>query len=106
VYKEIGAGNPNTNTIVRIQGDGNYAAKLCYDLVLGGYSDWYLPSMYELNKLYRSKTAIGGFSNSNYWSSSEYDSILSYHQDFSSGDISFSLGRKFSNFAVRAVRSF
>jgi len=31
----LGTGNANTNAIVNIQGTGNYAAKLCYDLVLG-----------------------------------------------------------------------
>ena len=35
------SGSTNTNTIVSVQGPGNYSAKLCYDLVLGGYSDWY-----------------------------------------------------------------
>ena len=24
-----------------MQGDGNYAAKMCYDLVLNGYDDWF-----------------------------------------------------------------
>ncbi len=67
----IGTGNSNTDTIVNIQGAGVYAAKLCYDLVLGGYNDWYLPSYYELKKLYLNKTAIGGFAVSAYWSSSE-----------------------------------
>jgi hypothetical protein len=62
----LGTGNANTNTVVSNQGAGNYAAKLCSDLVLGSYSDWYLPSKDELNKLFLNKTAIGGFANNYY----------------------------------------
>ena len=39
----LGTGNANTTAIVTNQGAGSYAAKICSDLVLGGYSDWYLP---------------------------------------------------------------
>src|SRR5258705_7665373 len=73
----IGAGNANTNAIVTVQGAGSYAARLCYDLVLNGYSDWYLPSLDELEKLFANRNAIGGFPFSGgfptgeYWSSSE-----------------------------------
>ena len=35
------------------------------------YSDWFLPSKAELDQLYLNKKAIGGFTNSSYWSSSE-----------------------------------
>jgi len=51
----LGTGNDNTVTIFNNQGAGNYAAKLCYDLVLGGYDDWFLPSKDELDKLYINK---------------------------------------------------
>ena len=67
----IGTGNANTNLIVTNQGAGSYAAKLCSDLVLNGYSDWYLPSTGELHKLFVNKASIGGFANYFYWSSSE-----------------------------------
>jgi len=48
---------------------------LCDDLVFNGYSDWYLPSSDELNKLYLNKSAVGGFSNTFYWSSTEEDLV-------------------------------
>ena len=100
----IGTGYKNTKTIVDSLGAGSYAAKLCDDLVLDGYSDWYLPSKEELNKLYLNRVAIGGFANSIYWSSTEYNDYIAEFQDFSSGDQMHY--RKRSTKYVRAVRAF
>lgn len=100
----IGAGNLNTNTIVSNQGTGSYAAKLCSDLVLGGYSDWYLPSKDELNKLYLNKIAIGGFAGNHYWSSSEYNNDFAWAQRLGNGAISNDW-KNDANY-VRAIRSF
>ncbi len=55
--KAIGMGQANTNALITAQGAGSYAAKLCDDLVLGGYRDWFLPSKDELNELYKNKVA-------------------------------------------------
>ena len=104
VATALGTGNANTNSIVSSQDNGIYAAKICYDLVLNGYSDWYLPSKDELNKLYLNKTAIGGFAAAYYWSSSEYYSNGAWIQDFYSGGQYFYY--KFDPAYVRAVRSF
>jgi hypothetical protein len=101
----IGTGNNNTVTIVTILGEGDYAAKLCYDLVLGGYDDWYLPSQWELNVLYKNKDKIGGFSGGEYWSSTEIYYGAVGTQNFSDGSIS-NIYSKRNNFYVRAVRSF
>lgn len=101
----LGTGNSNTNTIVNILGAGNYAAKLCYDLVLNGYSDWYLPSRNEMSKMILNKNAIGGFSSANYWSSSEYDIVNAYYSNFTSGSANLT-GSKNSVANVRAIRSF
>jgi len=104
----IGTGHANTDTIVSIQGIGTYAAKLCFDFFLNGYSDWYLPSRDELNKLYLNKTAIGGFANDLYWSSSEYTfSGLAHYawiQPFNNGNQIQS--NKCQPYYVRAVRAF
>jgi len=100
----LGTGNANTNTIVSVQGAGSYAAKLCYDLVLNGYSDWYLPSKDELNKLYLNKTAIGGFAAAYYWSSSEYNNVYAWSQFFDNGGQA-SLTKNLTYY-VRAVRAF
>jgi hypothetical protein len=102
----LGTGNANTDTIVSIQGPGSYAAQICYDLVLGGYSDWYLPSIDELNKLYINKEAIGGFANTNYWSSSmgNFGNDGAWYQSLSVGNQGgYNTAKKIY---VRAVRSF
>lgn len=100
----MGDGNANTNLIVSTLGSGNYAAKLCYDLVLGGYSDWYLPSLGDLDIMYTNKTTIGGFVNSYYWSSSESPNNGAWQTDFGSGGNNYNL-RTFP-YPVRAIRSF
>jgi len=72
----LGTGNANTKTIVSRQEEGSYAARVCFDLVMGEYSDWYLPSIDELNKLCINSNAIGGFSDIyGYWSSTEHSRV-------------------------------
>lgn len=115
----IGTGLDNTNKIIAAQGGGNYAAKLCADLVLDAYSDWYLPSIDELNLMYRNigrgaaapLTDVGGFAGEYYWSSSEHDansigssSIVST-QYFNTGS-SGSGTSKSRTLYVRAIRTF
>jgi len=100
----LGTGMANTNAIVAAQGSGSYAAKLCADLVLNGYSDWYLPSREELNKLYINRSSIGGFSTGRYWSSSEYTANLTWSIGFNSG-FSSSTNKYFISY-LRAVRAF
>jgi hypothetical protein len=108
----IGTGFSNTNKIIASQGGTptSYAAGVARAYTGGGYTDWYLPSKDELNKLYLNRVAIGGFiSNSNglYWSSSEIQSYP-YHsawlQDFSNGG-PLSIFKDF-DVNVRAIRSF
>ncbi|NTW33457.1 MAG: DUF1566 domain-containing protein [Bacteroidetes bacterium] len=79
------------------------AARLCGDLVLGGYSDWYLPSHDELYKLYYNKAAIGGFA-SNYWSSTEGSSGTAWLLNINDGGQGYL--NKFLSSGVRAIRSF
>jgi hypothetical protein len=83
----------NTAMIVATQmadnQSGNFAAQVCadYSVTMGGvtYGDWYLPSKYELNLLYQQEVVVGGFANSGYWSSSEYDALGAWFQFFSNG---------------------
>jgi hypothetical protein len=100
----IGTGQANTTAIVTIQGAGSYAAQLCNDLTVGSYSDWYLPSKDELDKLYINKVAIGGFTGFNYWSSSELNASTAWYQYFHNGYQANYL--KYYARRVRAVRAF
>ncbi|HNW69251.1 MAG TPA: DUF1566 domain-containing protein [Bacteroidales bacterium] len=100
----IGSGNQNTTDILSGCSSSGTAAKLCYDLVLGGYSDWYLPSLNELGKLYQNRTAIGGFAVAFYWSSTEGSSDQAWVTSFADGGQS-KLDKSYSG-SVRAIRSF
>ncbi len=100
----IGTGNQNTIDIEAGCSTTGIAADICANIALGGYSDWFLPSLYELNKLYLSKNLIGGFASGIYWSSSEFSNNLAYGQKFSDGD--FYADLKHSTYHVRAVRAF
>jgi hypothetical protein len=100
----IGTGNQNTIDIMNYCGTAGIAARICGDLVLNGYSDWFLPSQDELNTLYLNKTAIGGFAAAYYWSSTEYDSGFAWGQEF--GNVAQYEGYKSATTYVRAVRAF
>jgi hypothetical protein len=99
----LGTGMVNTNLIVAGCMNPSIAANICSILVLNDYSDWYLPSKDELNKLYLNQTAIGGFAIDFYWSSSEDTNVTAWGLHFSGAPNSFG---KSNPYHVRAVRSF
>lgn len=71
-YSQIGGGLTNTEAIVSACSTAGIAARLCYDLNSGGYSDWWLPSQDEMDRLLWNKDSIGGFPNGTYWTSNQY----------------------------------
>jgi hypothetical protein len=80
------------------------ASGACEQLEENGYNDWHLPNKDELNKLYLSRTLIGGFSDDRYWSSTEYDQQSALGQQFLDG--SQELIPKVESLSVRPVRTF
>ena len=122
----IGAGEQNTTDMANPVGgclESGIAARLADELVLGGQSDWFLPSKDGLNALCKwafgdtvnavcnnggpgglSLTGFGGFSTGAYWSSSEYDDDFAWYQGFGNG---FQLNvTKDTTLYVRPVRAF
>lgn len=119
--EEIGIGMANTVMIVNAQGAGTYAAKICEDLsIINGettFSDWFLPSIDELDIMYNNLKVQGadGFTGDVYWSSSDVslDNTFALEEIFSdvyaqygypAGSIDY--GYKGNNITVRAVRKF
>ena len=110
---KIGTGKSNTAKIIQSKVAG--AAKLCDDLDLNGYSDWFLPSRDELDELYKNRASIGGFSPKEYWSSSEStyvpgsDSgepyLTAWYENFYDGGQNSDSNRGY-DYRVRAVRAF
>ena len=101
------------NTIYIEAGCSSFSsAKYCSDLVLSGYTDWFLPSKDELNLMYQNIGQgnalglgnVGGFAYTYYWSSSEFEAGNAWRQYFTNGyQIASSKG---TSFYVRAVRAF
>jgi hypothetical protein len=112
----IGTGNQNTVYIESGCTTPGIAADICANLTLGGYSDWFLPSIDELKEMYVNKDAInttaianGGssFTFNRYWSSTDLASPpfnRAWGQNFYNDEPFFS-NKSYPHF-VRAVRAF
>ncbi len=108
-------GLANSNAIVAQSGHTNGAAKLCLDLVIGGFDDWYLPSLEELrllsnvrfnvNKSFSSISGAAELNQTNsYWSSTEYSGNSVWHLNVMGG-YTGNYAKSYALF-VRAIRSF
>lgn len=101
----FGTGQANTTAIITAGcASPGTAARICDDLVLNGYSDWYLPSKDELYKLWLNQAATGGWVSDNYWTSTEGNNLNAHTQELGSGYQGFNF-RGYPSY-VRAVRSF
>jgi hypothetical protein len=109
----VGTGAANTTAIVSGCSETAIAARICADLTLGGYTDWFLPSKDELNLMYENIGQgnvlglgnVGNFANYYYYNSTEYDNNFAWFQYFTNG-IQLIYFNKASTFIVRAVRAF
>nr|HPN22296.1 DUF1566 domain-containing protein [Tenuifilaceae bacterium] len=102
----FGTGNQNTNVIVAGCTTNGIAARICYNLVLNGFNNWFLPSKNELLLMYSNlkMAGLGGFSDDFYWSSSEETNLYALYVSFING--SMSTYSKEGTLRVRAVRAF
>lgn len=84
------------------------AGQFCKSLMIGDFTDWYLPAKDELSVIYTNRTVISGVDaidvdTTFYWSSSEYSATpTAWIQRFSDGVAGS--GGKINSFRVRAVR--
>ena len=119
------AGKYNTDLINIHQPNANFAPAIAHSLVLGGYDDWYLPSVEELNKMYQNigpgnALGFGNIGNFNttleYWSSTEFanpidlgyghlSNVQAWAQSFGTG-VQLPSNKGLSFVYVRAVRAF
>jgi hypothetical protein len=103
----VGTGKQNTIDITSGCTDSNTAAKLCTDLVLSGFDDWFLPSKEELSLIYGylHTKGIGNFTNNNYWSSSQVSNTHAWYVYFNSGGFHNYL-KNANDLDVRPIRAF
>ena len=101
----IGTGKNNTGIILAALGGDSEAAFACDGSIVGGKTDWFLPSKDELNELYKNKDIVGLVSDW-YWSSSQYNA--QYYVWRQNGDTGEQVTNSASNnpFKVRAIRAF
>jgi hypothetical protein len=105
-------GEANTQAIVTVLGDGDYAAKVCADLVYNGCDDWYLPALGELKAIYEQlyRDVPGGntlgtnnFAGYHYWSSSGSSASNAWGQYFYGGGQSYN-AKSYAGSGCRCVR--
>jgi len=107
----IGSGRKDTQIIVAHLGENESgrAAQVVNAASFGGYNDWFLPSLGELNELYKYWNDNGIPANLSptteyYFSSTQFEVIYAWGQDFISG-VQTNVGRNYPS-DVRAIRAF
>ncbi len=100
-----GAGQTNTTSILSGCSQAGIAARICDDLTLNGYNDWYLPSKDELNLMYQHKSVIPNLGTCSYWSSSEGGSTYVWVHNLFYGFQGYD-GKTATWNYLRAIRSF
>ena len=109
-------GQINTTAILAQNGNAlDTAAYICDQYSYGGFSDWYLPAIWELESCYSTADIVNailgptdGFKfgvNVIYWSSTERDAGQAYYKTFNS-NYSYYVSKDINKFYVRAVRRF
>jgi hypothetical protein len=102
----IGSGQANTTAIVNGCYAIDIAARLCDNLDVNGFSDWFLPSKDELALMHDNLyvNGLGSFDGYRYWSSSEQNASSAWWEAMDSGNKAYT--SKPNTYFVRAVRAF
>ena len=77
-------GEANQTIIIGQSGHTTSATKLCDNYAGGGFTDWYLPSVFEMNQAFNAgsivDTALGSdLLRGKYWTSTEVDATTAYY---------------------------
>jgi len=99
----IGTGKANTAAILAVDANAP-AAKACASYREGGKDDWFLPSIDELNEMYKARSYLG-MSSDTFWSSSQYSNYRAWGQHFGHGYQDYTY-KDYGYRFVRAVRAF
>ncbi len=86
VADAIGKGKFSTESISAISGVEDDDAQIYFNYQDSYYSDWYLPSKYELTLLYLNRSVLGGYADfANGWSSIEDGRVNAWFKSFATG---------------------
>jgi hypothetical protein len=106
-------GQSNTDLIIIQNSGASSAAQICADLVLNGYSDWYLPSLSEFGFIWNLRDAIEIYgsdlltgNNYSYYTSTEYDANYVYLYSSSGMSPGPRAQGKGNTCRIRAMRKF
>jgi hypothetical protein len=110
ILPDFGKGLENTTIIVNNTTQGNCAAKLCYNFVQNGFSDWFLPSSEEMllisNSLHKGNISIGNYA----WTSTQNGADYAFSTEYENSSIGFVLfannPKNFNNLNVFPVRRY
>lgn len=111
----IGTGLQNTLDIIAACPTPGIAADICDKLELNGYSDWYLPSIDELQAMNQKRDIITTYALANggedfvaayYYSSSESTGFYAFAYGFGYQQQVFQVGKANLNYPFRAIRAF
>jgi hypothetical protein len=101
----ITTGKFNTDRINAIKSAGVDDAQEFENYQVANLSDWYLPTRYDLIKLYRNRAVIGGYSDfAKGWKSTEVSSVNEWYRSFVTGG-DFSNGKDDAVY-IRVIREF
>jgi len=104
----IGFGLANTTAILAGCSTPGIAAHLCSSLTVNGYSDWFLPSYFELEAVHNNLhlNGYGNFALNYYWSSTEVGAFEALIYPFNGIPLANHISSKSLNHNVRAIRAF
>lgn len=101
----VGTANFNRKRLEVIQNPDAYDAESSSNNPENSLGKWYLPTKYDMDKLYLNRMVVGGFSDfSKGWKSLETSSLSAWYQSFVVG-VSFPNGKDDSEY-IRIVREF